>query len=181
MGGFVTPCADDCPAYEPAPPAAVVSEPLTALGLQLPGIVHEALLEMAALPVAAVAEPATATRICAECGQEKPLTEFGKNLARGNVGGHQLFCRACGKRHRVEGLRRAKAARQSPAPVMPHKACTRCDESKPLPEFGPYDGTLDKLDFLCADCRALATAERAQRATAKQRGGATRAAAAEGA
>lgn len=105
------------------------------------------------------------SRTCAECGQEKPLAEFGKKAGRDNPGGRRPFCRDCGKRKRAEGIRRHHAAKRAAAPVVPHKTCTRCDKSKPVTDFAPYDGTIDKLDFLCHDCRALATAERAARAT----------------
>lgn len=44
------------------------------------------------------------------------------------------------------------------------KACTRCGKAKPLDEFATdYAGTTDGRDFLCADCRALASAEAAER------------------
>lgn len=56
------------------------------------------------------------------------------------------------KRHSLDG-------------TLHSKTCIRCNKSKALSEFGPYDGTVDKLDFLCRDCRATATAERERRAT----------------
>ena len=106
-------------------------------------------------------------RTCAECGETKSLDEFGKKQGRGTLAGRRLVCKDCGKRHRVAGIQRQRAARaadpEAPA-VVPNKVCTRCDNDKPLAEFGPYDGTLDQHDFLCADCRALATAEREARA-----------------
>lgn len=124
--------------------------------------------------------PPAATRVCADCGQEKPLAEFGRKAGRENPGGRRPFCRDCGKERRAAGVRRHRAAQAAaaaaPPPVAPHKQCTRCDKSKPLDDFGPYDGTIDQHDFLCGDCRALATAEREQRATSGARGGATRAA-----
>jgi len=137
------------------------------------------------------------TRVCTDCHQEQPLEEFGKKAGRDNPGGRRPFCRSCGKKRRGDARSRQAAAKRAareaaadapvvvPAPaapipptavVVPHKVCTRCDQDKPLNEFGPYERTLDKRDFLCGDCRSLATSEREQRATAKSRGGATRAA-----
>jgi len=113
------------------------------------------------------------TRRCVECGVVKPITEFSKNLARGNVGGRQLFCRECGKQHRVTAVRRHHAAKKAaaapPSPPEPRKTCTRCDQSKPASDFAPYEGTIDHRDFLCSSCREKATAERAaERAAAEE-------------
>lgn len=113
------------------------------------------------------------TRRCVECGVVKPITEFSKNLARGNVGGRQLFCRECGKQHRVTAVRRHHAAKKAaaapPSPPEPRKTCTRCDQSKPASDFAPYEGTIDHRDFLCSSCREKATAEKEQRAAKRER------------
>jgi len=119
-------------------------------------------------PVEAVEVLGEETRRCVECGVVKPITEFSKNLARGNVGGRQLFCRECGKQHRVTAVRRHHAAKKAaaapPSPPEPRKTCTRCDQSKPASDFAPYEGTIDHRDFLCSSCREKATAEKEQRA-----------------
>ncbi len=65
----------------------------------------------------------------------------------------------------------ARVVQRSPATVgTPEtgertKECIRCGQTKSVDAFGPYEGTIDKLDFLCRDCRQLAEAKKATSTT----------------
>lgn len=126
----------------------------------------------------AAAAAVVATRKCLECGQVKPLDEYMPKGGRGGPrpGEYQLVCKACvlAKRRAHVAATAAEASVDSPAPappapVVPRKVCTRCDKSRPVTDFAPYDGTIDHHDFLCSACRAMATAERAKWAAPRRR------------
>lgn len=132
-----------------------------------------------------------APRHCRVCGADKPTAAFRNrwNICddcrqaaaagssakpAGSAGG------ATPRRRQAAAKRAARQAAEASADVptpepppapdfIPTKQCTRCDETKDLADFGPYDGTIDGHDFLCSACRALATAEREKRAAAEAR------------
>ncbi len=117
---------------------------------------------------------------CTHCGEVKLLEVFPLNKKARD--GRNSWCKACqcadakrrnaAKKQARQDL--AAAEQQPPAVVEPEKTCVQCEESKPLSEFGAYEGTLDRHDFLCSSCRSRTEEKKAARATAGARGAATR-------
>lgn len=135
-------------------------------------------------PILKVAETAAAEGMkrCSRCRQIKPIESF--PLYKKARDGRNSWCKACQcetSRARNAAKRQQKqetaAVVEEPpagAAVEPEKTCMQCEKSKPLSEFGPYTGTLDRHDFLCNSCRGRTEEKKAARATAGARGAATR-------
>jgi hypothetical protein len=121
-------------------------------------------------------------KCCSHCRQIKPLESF--PLYKKARDGRNSWCKACqseASRARNAAKRQQKqeaaaVVEEPPAGVAvePEKTCVQCEKSKPLGEFGPYAGTLDRHDFLCNSCRGRTEEKKAARATAGARGAATR-------
>jgi hypothetical protein len=180
---------DTCP-DEPVDHAAPTARPGPAVGVSVGGRYREGCerqgdtpLQLGACrycseyepaaPATVVAEPPAATRVCViiDCGC---LAEPRSAYCETHQQERRRAERAEYQRRRRE--KRKVSAEPPPAalPVEPfpvprlvsfHKACTRCNQQKTWADFAPgYEGTIDQLDFLCSDCRARATAEKAARA-----------------
>jgi Recombination endonuclease VII len=93
---------------------------------------------------------------CPDCGQEKPVSEFGNN--RLNRDGLQVYCKACCSRRGAEMYRRKRARLgktvRTRVEVPPgHKYCRRCDTIKPLSEWHKNVRQSDGLTSYCKACR----------------------------
>jgi len=119
-------------------------------------------------------EQRTLTKRCTKCYETKPLEEFSPHKR-----GRNSWCRVChAKRKREHRWRQqglpesvwprlhqeadrkaeARAARRNVPDGF--KACSRCDEVKPLEEFSPHAGTRDGRYSRCRTCHARRERER---------------------
>ena len=93
---------------------------------------------------------------CPDCGQEKPLSEFGNN--RTTKDGLQVYCRSCCARRGAEIYRRkreraGKTVRKNISVPEGHKHCRRCDQVKPFSEWHRNARQSDGLASYCKECR----------------------------
>lgn len=113
-------------------------------------------------------EQRTLTKRCPKCGEVKPLEAFPSH--KGTRDGRSSWCRVCdNKRQREARWKKqgippeqwsrlheeaeARAARRNSVPDG-YKACTRCDEVKPLEEFSPDKRSRDGRQSWCRVCNA---------------------------
>jgi hypothetical protein len=107
---------------------------------------------------------------CSQCGEMKPLNEFGRHKARKD--GHQAACKSC--RNDQERKRRAGkhldecAARNCREPAIQRgglcpehaeherngtKACNECGQTKPLEDYHKLKASRDGRKDVCKQCR----------------------------
>jgi hypothetical protein len=100
------------------------------------------------------------TKVCKDCGAEKPIEEFPRNIRMRN--GRLNRCKPCEYERvaqwRAENPDRVKAnniaTRTRVAVVEPGTllACKKCDEAKPLSEFHPQKGAKFGVRRTCKKC-----------------------------
>jgi hypothetical protein len=96
-----------------------------------------------------------ATKICGDCRQEKPITDFGRNKAIKS--GFHTYCRVCARRRTVE-WRAAHAGRVvDPAAFSTTKRCSKCQcERDRKTAFAPDKRSPDGRVTICRECSKAA-------------------------
>ena len=75
-------------------------------------------------------------KVCKDCGQMFPLTEFYKNNSSGD--GREAICKVCYKKRKM---------------AMNTKLCKKCNRELPLEQFGRHPKSHDGLQSICRECR----------------------------
>jgi hypothetical protein len=92
------------------------------------------------------------TKVCAACGQEKPLTTFGLNsLCKG---GRERRCHTCKRAKRLVPAGAPRAAAPRSAAPAAQKICARCKAVKALDRFPKKAGCKDGHEGVCKSCRS---------------------------
>lgn len=88
-------------------------------------------------------------KTCRDCGESKPLTEFHWDSRSSD--GYYSYCKPCkNARTRTRALVYKKLSVDVSA--IGTKFCSRCQEDKPLTEFGRRNSTPDGFCWCCKSC-----------------------------
>lgn len=96
------------------------------------------------------------TRQCTKCKRELPIERFSK------LGdGYQLHCKECkakyyqARKKEISEKRKREYRKLNPIEVLPSgmKRCSKCNEVKPVTEFGKLSKAKDGLRYHCKECR----------------------------
>jgi hypothetical protein len=95
------------------------------------------------------------SRVCPDCGVEKPLTEFTLNKRRPD--GRGTYCRDCfnvrSRQHREKrATAERRALRRKRSVPSGHKYCPRCQQTLPLSSFGSNRSSRDGYTSYCRSC-----------------------------
>lgn len=88
------------------------------------------------------------TKICAACGEDKPLESFWKN--KGGVQGRHSKCATCKSQDKQAFVDRYNERNATRLIV-----CTRCRKEKPFPEYSKVAGSYTEPKALCTACDQL--------------------------
>jgi hypothetical protein len=107
-------------------------------------------------------EGAAGSKRCPDCGEEKDVSEFGRN--KRTADGLARYCKACFRRRHTQSYRKrmegqGKSVRERVDVPEGQKYCPRCAEVKPHGEFGSNKSNKDGLTAYCKPCRILVTRE----------------------
>ena len=96
------------------------------------------------------------TKVCPDCGIEKPVAEFGRNASLRD--GLQFYCKGCCSRRSAEVYRRKRERMgrsvRAPRDVPPgHKYCPGCQQVKPLSKWHRNRKARDGFSSYCKICR----------------------------
>ncbi|MCP2342614.1 endonuclease domain-containing protein [Actinomadura rupiterrae] len=105
------------------------------------------------------------TKVCRDCGQAKPVTEFWKRKA--SKDGLSLYCRDCfAQRNAVSHRKKAAAEGRQMKEfqrrrIVPEgmKYCPRCEEVKSVQDFGRNRSSRSGLSGYCKPCHSQVTRE----------------------
>ncbi|MER6005574.1 endonuclease domain-containing protein [Nonomuraea angiospora] len=92
---------------------------------------------------------------CPDCGEEKEVSEFGRNKRMAD--GLARYCKACFQRRHTQSYRKrreeqGKAVRERVEVPDGQKYCPRCAEIKPITDFGKNRSEKDGLTHYCKPC-----------------------------
>lgn len=92
------------------------------------------------------------TKICRKCGEQKPLSEFGKQ--RRNADGCEARCKSCYNRQQRE-KRQSIAKIPSPSAVIMNgqKGCSKCRKILPVSHFSASSKVKSGLQSQCKVCQ----------------------------
>ncbi|MEV0167302.1 endonuclease domain-containing protein [Nonomuraea fuscirosea] len=99
---------------------------------------------------------------CPDCEEEKDVSEFGLNKRMAD--GLARYCRTCFRQRSIQSYRKrkeeqGKAVREAVAVPDGHKYCPRCEEVKPVADFGGNRSTRSGLAAYCKPCHTIVTRE----------------------
>ncbi|MEV5749276.1 endonuclease VII domain-containing protein [Actinoallomurus sp. NPDC052308] len=99
---------------------------------------------------------ASASKLCPDCGLEKPASEFRRNVKRPD--GLGFYCRDCVSRREKEAYRKrrerqGKAVRERVEAPEGHKWCPGCKRVRPLNEWGRNKRSRDGYNSYCRECK----------------------------
>ena len=98
---------------------------------------------------------------CPNCKEEKSKFEFHKSSTVKR--GFQYYCKPC--QNKMSEERRKKRIANGPTIIRDSKVCPRCNNLKPISQFGKYKSSADGHVSYCKPCWVIIT----QNAQRKQR------------
>lgn len=104
----------------------------------------------------------TPVKKCPDCGETKPVEQFGLNKRMPD--GRARYCRACFAARSQASYRKRRAAQGKPVRERVEvpdgfKFCPRCEQLKPVAEFGRNGAKKSGLTSYCRPCHNVAMAE----------------------
>ena len=110
-------------------------------------------------------EPA-ATKVCAHCGRELPVSSFGRHSRTKD--GYQPYCKEC-QSEMNKGHKKREPFQHNEAPKKPEpeqveklpegmKRCSHCKKVLPVSEFNKHWKAKDGLQACCKECQTEMTA-----------------------
>jgi hypothetical protein len=88
-------------------------------------------------------------KTCSKCGAYKAYSEFAENTNGRGVGGRRANCKACDTLRAKERRDRIRCVERE---VKTEKKCYRCEQVKPISEFGKSNHLKDGYCSNCKDC-----------------------------
>ena len=107
------------------------------------------------------------TKLCRDCGERKPLSDFPRNRSRED--GHGIYCKFCYsiryREHRErKAAREGRRIRELHRVQLGFKRCPRCEQTLPIAQFGRNRASADGATTYCKPCHnAISKANRERR------------------